>query len=47
MNFKFGVLYAKAGQRADDDMYCNGKYVSHVMYIVRTCTWHKCKSTLG
>lgn len=25
VNFKFGVLYAKAGQRTDNEMYCNGK----------------------
>ena len=27
VNFKFGVIYAKAGQRADDDMYCNGELI--------------------
>ena len=25
VNFKFGVIYAKAGQTQDDDMYCNGE----------------------
>lgn len=25
VNFKFGVLYAKAGQTTDDEMYSNGK----------------------
>lgn len=25
MNFKFGVIYAKSGQRTDNEMYCNGK----------------------
>lgn len=25
VNFKFGVLYAKAGQASDDEMFSNGK----------------------
>lgn len=25
VNFKFGVIYAKAGQKTDNEMYCNGE----------------------
>ena len=25
MNFKFGVLYAKAGQKTDNEMFSNGE----------------------
>ena len=34
MNFKFGVLYAKAGQKCDDDMFSNGKVIPHMGYDV-------------
>ena len=27
VNFKFGLLYAKAGQKTDDEMFSNGKKV--------------------
>ena len=27
MNFKFGVLYAKAGQITDNAMYSNGRHI--------------------
>lgn len=27
VNFKFGLLYAKAGQKTDDEMFSNGKMV--------------------
>ena len=27
VNFKFGVLYAKAGQYSDDEMFSNGKSI--------------------
>ena len=27
VNFKFGLLYAKAGQKTDDEMFSNGKRV--------------------
>jgi len=38
VNFKFGVLYAKAGQKSDDEMFSNGRerscgYVL-VLYLV-------------
>lgn len=26
VNFKFGVLYAKAGQGSDDEMFSNGRH---------------------
>ena len=27
VNFKFGVLYAKAGQTTDDEMFSNGEHI--------------------
>ena len=43
VNFKFGVLYAKAGQKTDDEMFSNGKdlYCSpceYVKYNIFTCS---------
>ena len=29
MNFKFGVLYAMAGQTTDNEMYGNGESTAH------------------
>jgi hypothetical protein len=28
VNFKFGVLYAKAGQGSDDEMFSNGRHIT-------------------
>ena len=30
VNFKFGVLYAKNGQKSDDEMFSNGKLFSEL-----------------
>ncbi len=32
MNFKFGVLYAKAGQKTDNEMFSNGKKIIGYYY---------------
>lgn len=44
VNFKFGVLYALAGQTTDDEMFSNGEntlllffYTKPLFYII---TWH-------
>ena len=34
VNFKFGVLYAKAGQKTDDEMFSNGKAQPYLLMIV-------------
>ena len=38
MNFKFGLLYAKAGQRTDDEMFSNGKKILKVVMIFVSMT---------
>lgn len=32
VNFKFGILYARAGQRTDDEMFSNGRESYLVFY---------------
>ena len=34
VNFKFGVLYAKAGQRTDDEMFSNGNERTYTVMII-------------
>ena len=34
VNFKFGVLYAKSGQRTDDEMFSNGEETGPYVVIV-------------
>ena len=36
MNFKFGVLYGKAGQKTDNDMFSNGEHLDVVKIITLT-----------
>lgn len=38
VNFKFGVLYAKAGQKTDDEMFSNGENILYMVTIV--CNSH-------
>lgn len=37
VNFKFGVLYAKAGQKTDDEMFSNGELTPYVVKMVPLC----------
>ena len=39
VNFKFGVLYCKEGQTADDEMYGNG--MCKKILIITLCIIHK------
>lgn len=40
VNFKFGVLYAKAGQKTDDEMFSNGENTLYMVTIVcNSLTW--------
>ena len=38
VNFKFGVLYAKAGQKTDDEMFSNGENTLYMVTII--CNSH-------
>ena len=45
VNFKFGVLYAKSGQKTDDEMFSNGKMILYMVTIVcnsDTVFWLRC-----
>lgn len=35
VNFKFGVVYMKAGQKCDDEMLSNGKWSEICFYFTR------------
>ena len=38
VNFKFGVLYSKAGQKTDNDMFSNGEHLDVVKITSLTST---------
>ncbi len=46
MNFKFGVLYAKAGQKTDNEMFSNGKkIIVYYYHIVLVILQYMCRGT--